>query len=85
MKYNIKYNIIKLVRNTSDAYSATVSATFDNLDSAKVNYHQTLAALHNASDVKTATVKIEDEFGHELAGYTEQVEHEVKTEETETE
>ena len=76
----MKYNIIKLVRNTADQYSATVSATFDNLDSAKVNYHQTLAALHNASDVKTATVKIEDEFGHELTGYTEQVEHE--TEET---
>ena len=35
----MKYNIIKLVRNTADAYSATVSATFDNLESAKVNYH----------------------------------------------
>lgn len=83
----MKYNIIKLVRNTADQYDARVSATFDNLDSAKVNYHQTLAALHNSNDVKTATVKIEDEFGHELAGYTEQVEHEAQTqtEETETE
>lgn len=82
----MKYNIIKLVRNTADEYSATVSATFDNLESAKVNYHQTCAALHNASDIKTATVKIEDEFGHELAGYTEQVEHETEvSEETETE
>lgn len=79
----MKYNIIKLVRNTADQYSATVSATFDNLESAKVNYHQTCASLHNASDVKTATVKIEDEFGHELAGYAEQIEHEVETEETE--
>lgn len=81
----MKYNIIKLVRNTADAYSATVSATFDNLESAKTNYHRELMNLHNASDVKTATVKIEDEFGHELAGYTEQVEHEVETEEAETE
>lgn len=81
----MKYNIIKFVRNTADQYSASVSATFDNFDSAKVNYHQTLAALHNGSDVKTATVKIEDEFGHELTGYIEQVEHEVETEETETE
>lgn len=81
----MKYNIIKLVRNTADQYSATVSATFDNLDSAKVNYHQTLAALHNESDVKTATVKIEDEYGNELAGYAEKVEHEVDTEEAETE
>lgn len=80
----MKYNILKFVRNTADAYSALVSATFDNLESAKVNYHQTCAALHNASDVKTATVKIEDEFGHELTGYTEQVEHKTKTEETET-
>ena len=79
------YNIIKLVRNTADEYSATVSATFDNLESAKVNYHQTCAALHNAPDVKIATVKIEDEFGHELAGYTEQVEHESETETAETE
>jgi hypothetical protein len=71
----MKYNIIKLVRNTADQYDARVSATFDNLESAIVNYHQSLAALHNASDVKTATVKIEDEFGHELTGYTEQIEH----------
>jgi hypothetical protein len=82
----MKYNIIKLVRNIADAYSATVSATFDNLESAKVNYHQTCASLHNASDVKTATVKIEDEFGHELTGYTEQIEHVVEdSEEAETE
>ena len=79
------YNIIKLVRNTVDEYSASVSATFDNLESAKTNYHSELMTLHNASDVKTATVKIEDEFGHELAGYTEQVEHEVETEESEAE
>lgn len=80
-----KYNVITFIRNTADQYVASVSATFDNLESAKVNYHQSLAALHNGSGVKTATVKIEDEFGHELAGYTEQVEHEVETEEAETE
>jgi hypothetical protein len=71
----MKYNIIKLIRNTADAYSASVSATFDDLESAKINYHQTCASLHNADDVKTATVKIEDEFGHELNGYTEQIGH----------
>jgi hypothetical protein len=76
------YNIIKLVRNTADAYSATVSATYDNLDGAKVNYHQTLASLHNADDVKVATVKIIDEFGHELSGFSETVDH-TQTEETE--
>ena len=76
----MKFNVIKFVRNTADQYSATVSATFDNLESAKVNYHSELMNLHNSSDVKAATVKIEDEFGHELTGYTEQVEHEVETE-----
>lgn len=82
----MKYNIIKLIRNTADQYVASVSATFDNLESAKVNYHQTCASLHNADDVKTATVKIEDEFGHELAGYAEQVEHVTEdSEEAETE
>lgn len=29
----MKYNIIKLVRNKADEYSASVSATFDNLES----------------------------------------------------
>ena len=71
----MKYNLVQFIRNTADEYSASVSATFDSLDSAKVNYHQTLAALHNASDVKTATVKIEDEFGHELARFSETVDH----------
>lgn len=71
----MKYNIIKLVRNTADAYSASVSATFDDLEKAKVNYHKELMNLHNAPDIKTATVKIEDEFGHELIAYTEQIEH----------
>jgi hypothetical protein len=31
----MKYNIIKLVRNTADQYVASVSATFDNLESTK--------------------------------------------------
>jgi hypothetical protein len=72
----MKYNILKFVRNAEDSYSATVSATFDDLEGAKVNYHQTLAALHNAKDVKTATVKIEDEFGRQLSGFFEIVNHE---------
>jgi hypothetical protein len=72
----MKYNILKFVRNAEDSYSATVSATFDDLEGAKVNYHQTLAALHNAKDVKTATVKIEDEFGRQLSGFIEIVNHE---------
>lgn len=70
----MKYNVIKLIRNTQEQYAAQI-ATFDSLSSAQVNYHQTLASFHNADDVKVATVKIEDEFGHELMGFSETVDH----------
>ena len=81
----VKYNILKFVTNTAGQYSATVSATFDDLEKAYVNYHQTLASLHNASDVRYATVKIENEYGHELIGYCEAVDHTIEETETETE
>lgn len=81
----MKYNVIKFVRNTADQYSASVIATLDDMEKAFVNYHQTLAALHNASDVKYATVKIENEFGRELIGYSEEVDHIPEETETTTE
>lgn len=71
----MKYNVIKLVRNTQDQYVAQPIDTKDDIDNAKVAYHQTLAAFHNADDVKVATVKIEDEYGHELKGFMEIVDH----------
>ena len=71
----MKYNILKFVRNTADQYSASVSATLDDLEKAYVNYHHTLETLHNASDVKYATVKIVNEYGRELPGYSEEVDH----------
>ena len=71
----MKYNVIKFIRNTQEQYVAQVAATHDSLSSAQVNYHQTLASLHNADDVKVAVVKIEDEFGHELPGFSETVDH----------
>ena len=79
-----KYNILKFITNTAGQYSATVSATFDDLTKAIVNYHQSLASLHNASDVLFATVKIEDEYGYALAGYSENVDHSHEETETET-
>lgn len=78
----MKYNILKYITNTKDQYSASVGATFDNLNSAKVNYHNTLASLHNADDVKLACVKIVTEYGFDVEGYSEIVDH--TTEETET-
>lgn len=79
----MKYNVLSFVTNTSNQYSASVVATYDNIDGAKVKYHQLLASLHNASDVKTASVLIVNQYGREVGGYFEMVNHE--TEETETE
>lgn len=71
----MKYNIEKFITNTQGQYSASVSATFDDFDKAKVNYHQSLATLHNADDVLVAVVKIVDEFGNNMDGFREVVDH----------
>lgn len=76
----MKFNILKYITNTKDQYSASVGATFDNLDSAKVSYHNTLASLHNADDVKLACVKIVTEYGFDVEGYSEIVDHTAKEE-----
>lgn len=76
----MKYNLIKLIRNTQDQYVAQVD-TYDSEEGAKVAYHNALAAFHNADDVLLATVKIEDEFGHEVPGFTEVVDHRPEVEE----
>ena len=71
----MKFNVLKFVRNTQGAYSAEVVATYDNVDGAKVKYHQLLASLHNADDVLSASVKLVNEYGNEVSGYFEMVDH----------
>lgn len=71
----MKYNVEKYITNTQNQYSATIAATFDSFDSAKVNYHQSLAVLHNADDVLVAVVKIVDEFGNDMNEFREVVDH----------
>ena len=78
----MKYNVLQFSTSTS-GYSAKVVSTHETMDGAKVKYHSLLAALINDAETITATVKIEDEYGHEVSGYTEVVEHFVE-EETET-
>ena len=79
----MKYNVLQFIENTQNQYSASVVATYDNLKGAIVKYHQLLAALHNASDVLHATVKIENEYGREVAGFIELINNEtVETEAT---
>ena len=71
----MKYNIEKFITNTQGQYSATVSATFDDLEKAIVNYHSTLANLHNANDVLLAVVILSDEYGNRMDMYREEVDH----------
>lgn len=71
----MKYNVLSFITNTSNQYSASVVAAYDNIDGAKVKYHQLLASLHNANDVLFASVKLVNEYGNDVAGYFEIVDH----------
>jgi len=71
----MKYNVLQFVTNTKDQYSASVVATYNDENGAKVKYHQLLAALHNAPDAKLATVTIVDEYGHQKPDFFEVVDH----------
>lgn len=83
----MKYNVLSFITNTSNQYSASIDATYDNnLEGAKIKYHQRLAALHNASDVLFATVKLVNEYGNKVGEYFEIVDHRpTEAKETETE
>ena len=79
----MKYNVLSFITNTSNQYSASVVATYDNFKGAIVKYHQLLANLNNASDVVQATVKIENEYGREVIGFIELINNETKETKTE--
>lgn len=68
------FYLISLITNTQEQHAQTVNP-FDNLDNAKVQYHQKLANFHNASDVLYAVVEILDEYGRVLQGFSEIVDH----------
>ena len=76
------YDLIKKVTNTQGQYSCTVE-TFESEQSAKVRYHQMLAAYYNASDVSYAVVLVLDEYGKELTGFREIVDKRPTPEPTE--
>ena len=76
------FDLIKKVTNTQGQYSCTVE-NFESVDSAKVRYHQMLAAYYNASDVSYAVVLILDEYGKELQGFREIVDKRPAPEPTE--
>lgn len=74
--------LVKMITNTQGQHSQTISR-FDTDTLAKVNYRSQLATLHNASDVLYAVVEILDEYGKELNGYREIVDHRPAPEPTE--
>lgn len=76
------FDLIKKVTNTQGQYSCTVE-TFDTEQSAKVRYHNMLAAYYNASDVLYAVVLILDAYGKELTGFREIVDKRPAPETTE--
>lgn len=76
------FDLIKKVTNTQGQYSCTVE-TFESEQSAKVRYHQMLAAYYNADDVLYAVVLILDEYGKELQGFREIVDKRPTPEPTE--
>ena len=59
----MKYYVVKLLTNTEgqDASSVTV---YESEKDARVAYHNTLAAFHNAEDVLYAIVQIVNEYGN---------------------
>lgn len=71
----MKYNVLQFITNTAGNYTAKVSATFDDLSKAKVNYHSTCAAFNNADDVLIAVIKLVDEYGNPMDGYREVIDH----------
>jgi len=62
-----------VVQNVNGANS--IAAEGLNYNDAKVNFHRICQNLWNASDVKTATVKIMDETLNTLDGDTETIVH----------
>lgn len=69
-----KYYLIKELTNNQGQDGSTI-AKYDDLDSAIVAYHNTLASYHNADDVLYAVVQIHDFYGRVVGGYIETVDH----------
>lgn len=66
--------LLKLVVNQENQHAPSVEYKEDPT-SAKVAYHNTLAAYHNAPDVKFAVVALVSDNGLQLKEFTEVVEH----------
>lgn len=68
----MKYSIIKVING-----NYTVDSEWENLNSAKVQFHTVAKTLWNAPDVVTAMIMIADEQLDAVEGYKEYIRHEV--------
>ena len=59
----MKYYVVKLLTNTAGEDGSSVT-NFSSEKDARVAYHNTLAAFHNAEDVLYAIVQIVNEYGN---------------------
>ena len=59
----MKYYVVQLLTNTQGQDGSSVTAYSSEKD-ARVEYHNTLAAFHNAEDVLYAIVQIVNEYGN---------------------
>ncbi len=77
------YYLTKLLTNTQGQDGSSI-AVYDDLDKAKVGYHQTLANFINAADVLHAVVSIVDYNGttvmREIVDHTPEPEPEISEE-----
>lgn len=62
----MKFYLVKLLTNTAGQDGSGI-AVFANLASAQVEYHNTLAAWHNAPDVLFGVAQILNEIGTSIA------------------
>ena len=66
----MKYAIVKVING-----NYTVDSEWENLNSAKVQFHTVAKTLWNASDVVTAMIMIADENLDAVEGYKEFIHH----------
>ena len=59
----MKHYVVKLLTNTAGQDGSGVE-TYSSEKDARVAYHNTLAAFHNAADVLYAIVQIVNEYGN---------------------
>lgn len=83
----MKFYVEKLLENTAEQFVPSVSV-YDTESAARVNYHNILAAYHNAADVLYAVVLLQEENGNvidkEIVDHIPEPEPEPEPEEEET-